>query len=98
MPSLYAVTRSHGVGWKHSLALEQQSLWREHADFMNALECEGFVLLGGPLEGTEEALLIVRAESVEEIGQRLAGDPWSESKQLVTTRVARWDLRLGTVG
>jgi hypothetical protein len=31
-------------------AMEQQQDWRPHADFMNNLAAEGFVLLVGPLE------------------------------------------------
>ena len=54
MPQLFAVTRSFGPGWNPSLPLEQQQDWRVHADFMNALKAEGFVLLGGPLLGTSE--------------------------------------------
>jgi hypothetical protein len=29
--------------------MDEQQGWREHADFMNGLYADGFVLLGGPL-------------------------------------------------
>ncbi len=94
---IFAVIRSHQEKWQHSLPLEQQKQWREHADFMDALVAEGFIILGGPLEGTSDVLLIARAESEEEIEQRLAADPWTSSGLLRTLRVARWTLRLGSL-
>lgn len=53
MPRLFAVMRSRGPAWNHSLPLDEQADWPRHADFMNALHAEGFVLLGGPLERTQ---------------------------------------------
>lgn len=37
----------------------------------------GFVLLGGPLEGTSEVLLIIRTKDAHEIPVRLWSDPWT---------------------
>jgi hypothetical protein len=56
MKRLFAVIRSCGAAWNDALPLEQQADWRPHADFMNALLEEGFVELGGPLEGTRDDL------------------------------------------
>lgn len=61
---------------------------------MNALAAAGFVVIGGPLDGTEDTLLIVQAEHEDEIRQRLASEPWS-SGLLKLGRVAPWELRLG---
>jgi len=97
MSGLYAVTRSRGPAWKGSLPLERQPGWRAHADFMNGLERDGFVVLGGPLEGTPDTLLIIRAGSPEEIRDRLARDPWGPD-MLRLERVIAWDLRLGSLG
>ena len=55
--------------------MEEQEDWEAHRCFMNALEEEGFVMLGGPLEGTDEVLLILRATIPEEIVDRLSADP-----------------------
>ena len=44
-----AVTRSRGSAWDHSRDLDAQDGFAEHAEFMNALVAEGFVVLGGPL-------------------------------------------------
>ena len=67
---LFAVVRTRAAGWHRTADLEDQPEWREHADFMNALQAEGLVLLGGPLDGTTDVLLIMRAGSEEEMKKR----------------------------
>jgi uncharacterized protein YciI len=94
---LFAVTLSHGPAWNSSQPLEGQDGWVEHADFMDRLEHEGFVVLGGPLEGASGALLIVRATSADEIESRLAEDPWSHLDLLRTASIVPWTLRLGSL-
>ena len=94
---LFAVVRSRGGAWRNSVALELQPDWDAHAAFMDRLHAEKFVVLGGPLEGTEEVLLIVRANGPDEIVQRFAGDPWSEAGLLRISRIAPWTVRLGTL-
>jgi uncharacterized protein YciI len=97
MKNLFTVIRRRGPAWDSAQPLEGQGLWREHADFMNALHRDGFIVLAGPRESLHDALLIVRAESPEEIVTRLAADPWTASGHLVTGEVARWDLRIGSL-
>lgn len=97
MKPLFAVIRARGPAWEDSRPLEGQPAWPAHAAFMNGLKAEGFVVLGGPLEGTSEVLLIVRAESEAAIRARLAADPWSANELLRVARVAPWTLRLGSL-
>jgi uncharacterized protein YciI len=92
---LFSVTRSRGSGWESTLPQEQQAEWAEHAAFMNGLEVEGFVVLGGPLEETPYTLLAVRAADVSEVRGRLAQDPWEANRVLETTRIVGWTLALG---
>jgi uncharacterized protein YciI len=98
MERAFAVLRSRGPAWDDSKLLESQSEWTAHAAFMDAMFDEGFAALVGPLEGTRDALLILRASSVEEITERLASDPWTRNGLLVTKQISPWQLRLGTVG
>jgi uncharacterized protein YciI len=79
------------------MPLERQKDWDAHAAFMNSLEAEGFVALGGPLAGSKDVLLIMRADTVDEIEKRLAADPWTRLDLLRVTRIAPWTLRLGSV-
>jgi uncharacterized protein YciI len=78
--------------------MEQQFDWDAHAAFMNALHAEGLVLLGGPLEGPSDVLLITRANDENEIRARLSFDSWSTNELLRIERVVPWTLRLGALG
>ena len=98
MPRLFAVMRSRGPAWNHSLPLEQQADRSSHAAFMNALHAEGFVLLGGPLEDTSDVLLIIRANDANEIHARLSADSWTSRDLLRIRQVLPWTLRLGALG
>ncbi len=91
---LFAVIRTHGPAWRAGVALEQQPEWNAHAVFMDGLAADGFALLVGPL-GPDEALIIVRASSEDEVNGRLAADPWTSMDLLRTTRISPWTLRIG---
>jgi uncharacterized protein YciI len=77
--------------------MEEQPSWKEHAQLMDSLTEEGFIALAGPLEGTDEVLLIVRAESPEEVQKRFAADPWVKLGLLELTSILPWHLRLGSI-
>ena len=71
----------------------------DHAAYMNTLANEGFVLLAGPLAGSEHdrirVLLIADPGNETDIHHRLADDPWVRTQQLVTTSVEPWNLLTG---
>ena len=90
--------RSRGPSWDDSKPLEGQADWVGHAAFMDALFEQRFAVLVGPLEGTRDALLLIRASSTSEIVERLASDPWTTNGLLITTQVSPWQLRLGSLG
>ena len=94
---LFAVMRSRGPAWQDSRPLESQANWTGHAAFMNALARDGFVVLGGPLDGTSDVLLIIRASTPDEIRARLDADPWTSNDLLRITRITPWTLRLGSL-
>lgn len=94
MKRLFAVIRGRGPAWNKSVPLEGQDGWRTHAVFMNQLEADGFVVTGGPLEDNGDTLLIVRADTFDEVRARLAPDPWNED-MLPLVRIAAWQIRLG---
>ena len=91
----HAVTRERGASWDASRAMREQEKWDEHAAFMNALVDDGFVVLGGPLGEGVQFLLVVKAESEEEIVARLADDPWTPMELLRIAKVERWQVLLG---
>jgi len=97
MPRLFAVIRSRGPAWIAARPMEEQDEWPAHAAFMNGLHRDGFVLLGGPLEGTADVLLIARANDVDEIRSRLSADSWTRNGLLRIEQVVPWTLRLGAL-
>ena len=90
----YVVTRERGENWDARLSMRQQEKWDEHAAFMNALVDDGFVVLG---DGGK-ILLIIDAESEQEIDARLADDPWTPLGLLRITKVEHWEILLGASG
>ena len=65
---------------------------------MNDLETRGAVILGGPLEGTPDVLLVMRADSADEAARHLQGDPWTALNLLVVEKVMPWTVRLVLCG
>jgi uncharacterized protein YciI len=61
---------------------------------MDELVDSGFILLGGPLEGDREVLLVIEAESKDAINERLAADNWSANGMLTTTSIEGWTTLL----
>ena len=73
----------------------EQDGWDAHAEFMDALTEEGFVVLGGPVgEGDgEDSLLVIDAGGEDEVRARLADDPWGED-MLTTRSIEPWSVWL----
>jgi hypothetical protein len=97
MQQLFVVIRTRGPAWQESRPMESQADWAPHASFMNSLAKEGFVILGGPLEGSADVLLVTRAGTPDEVRSRLADDPWAVKDLLRISRVAPWTVRLGSL-
>jgi uncharacterized protein YciI len=94
--SYFAVVREAGPAWIDGGISEQPAL-ADHAAFMDALAQEGIVIFGGPLAGTEagrlRALLIVNADSEDEIARALSDDPWAG--RLRTISIEPWTVFVG---
>jgi uncharacterized protein len=95
----FTVVREAGPGWTAGKGVTEQPGVGDHAAFMNTLAAEGFVVLGGPLAGTEDeqlrVLLVVKADGETEVHARLAEDPWVSSGQLRIVSVEPWKLLVG---
>jgi uncharacterized protein YciI len=91
---LYVVRLARGGPWDWSRGMREQDGWDEHARFMNSLVDDGFIVLGGPLEGDRETLHVVDAESEEEVRARFAQDNWAQNEMLTVTSVERWTILL----
>ena len=87
------VLRRSGPKWDASRPLEEQTDWSAHAAFMDDLTDSGFIVLGGPLVDEFRVVLVVEAESEEEVRTTLGRDPWSGT-HLVVDAVDAWTIRL----
>lgn len=92
--AVFALTMSHGRGWDASRGIRDQQAWDEHASFMDGLVDDGFVILGGPLDDGQHALLIVEAEDEQEVAARMGGDPWAPLGLLRIGALERWNIWL----
>jgi uncharacterized protein YciI len=90
----FAVRLRRGGPWDWSRGLREQDGFDEHARFMDALVDEGFIVLGGPLEGEREVLHAISAASEDEVRRRLAEDNWHRNGMLTVTSVDRWTILL----
>jgi uncharacterized protein YciI len=92
--ALYVVRLERGGPWDFSRDMREQAGWEEHARFMDGLVADGFILLGGPLEGGRDTLHIVESESEAAIRERLAEDPWAPNGMLRPASIERWTVVL----
>lgn len=90
----YAVTLERGAQWDRHRSMREQKEWDAHAQFMDALVSDGFVVLGGPLDDAAQALLIINAESRQAVEARLADDPWLPLGVRRIAKVERWQILL----
>lgn len=90
----FALVLVHGAGWDNSRAIRQQHNWTEHAEFMNDLVTDGFILLGGPVGDGQQTLHVVEAANEEQVRRRLALDPWARDGLLEVGSIRPWDLWL----
>jgi hypothetical protein len=61
---------------------------------MDSLVDDGFVVLGGPLEGGREILHAVFASSEDAVRRRLAEDNWAQNGMLTVTSIEAWTVLL----
>jgi hypothetical protein len=93
--SHFAVLLDHGPAWDGSRGLREQQGWDEHAEFMDALVDDGFVVLGGPLGDGSRVLLVCAAASEAAVRERLAADPWhGAAGMLEIASVEPWEVLL----
>ena len=93
MAMFHVVLTRSGSEYDLSKPLEEQAGFREHAEYMDGLVDEGFLILGGPLEDEYRTVHIVEAESQAAVRAAFAADPWSES-HLHVDSIDPWTIRL----
>ena len=94
MKTRFVVIHGKGPSWDPTKLRREQAGWDEHAEFMDKLTAEGFIVLGGPLgEGDgDDAMLVVDAPDEETVVSRLANDCWKKSGILVVKSIQSWTI------
>ena len=92
MKNTFVVISSAGPNRDVSKDTREQPFWDEHAEFIDRLVAEGFILMGGPLVDEGGALLIVHAEDENEVSEKLKNDPWREHSILKLKNIKRWQI------
>ena len=93
MAMFHVVLLQPGPQWLPGRPLEEQTGWQEHAEYMDALVEEGFIVLGGPVSDDGRVVHAVEAESEDAVRATWARDPWSET-HLVVDSIEPWTIRL----
>jgi uncharacterized protein YciI len=94
MTTLFLVFRGPGPSWVPGKPTRQQSLWDEHAAFMDRLFDQGRVVLGGPYADFSRNLVVVEAKDREEATDLFRRDPWNEAGILGPAEVIEWTIFL----
>ncbi len=92
--TMFVVTVVHGPSWDASRQTREQDAWDEHAEFMDALVDDGFVVLGGPIGDGERVVLVVEAADERMIRARLDADPWAWMGLLKIGAIEPWTIWL----
>ncbi len=94
---LYVVINEQGPSWEDKIPMRGQKGWDEHAKFINSLEAERFILLGGPLGNyfKHRAMLVVDAPDEQNLRMRLAEDPWMQTGVLRLIETYSWEVLVG---
>lgn len=90
--SLYVVESTAGTRRDLSKGTREQAHWDDHAEFIDGLVDDGFIALGGPFPDEGGAMIVVRAESEDDVRARLASDPWYVNEILTLAGVHRWEI------
>ena len=66
-----------------------------HREFLKDLLDAGTLLASGPLVGSSGALLVLRAESVEQVAEALDADPFDIAGVIAERAIVQWNPVFG---
>jgi uncharacterized protein YciI len=92
--AVFALTMINGPNYDAARPRRAQDRWDEHAEFMDRLVADGFVILGGPVGDGEQVLVAVEAADEPQVRAHLADDPWERMGILSIGAVRPWTIWL----
>ncbi len=81
--------------WDHSREAHEQDGFADHVAYMGKLEADGFIAVAGLLQDSSDIVFVFRADSEEEVRERLAGDPWQQDGHARLFRLEEIQFRTG---
>ena len=94
MKNTFVQLWAHGPAWVPGKTVREQPYWAEHAAFMDPLFENGTVVLGGPFVDGTGSLVIVEAESEQEVADLFASDPFVIQGIFALSFRKQWQLFL----
>ena len=91
MKNIFLALSSAGPNRDFSKDTRRQPFWDEHATFIDQLVADGFILMGGLVDGCG-SLLIVNAENESEVREKMKNDPWFMHGILKLESIKRWQI------
>ncbi len=92
MNNTYIVTSRAGSRRDLAKDSREQPYWDDHAEHIDRLVAEGFIVMGGPLVDEGGAILIVEANDEGAVRDKLRSDPWYIHDILVLESIKRWQI------
>jgi len=94
MKNTFIILWGPGPAWVTGKTVREQPFWDQHADFMDRLFENGMVVLGGPFADATGSLVVVEAESEQEVADLIAQDPFVVQGIFVLRSLKQWVLFL----
>lgn len=95
MPNHYAVVVRRGPTFDQSKPSKEQDGFEPHSQHWRQLEASGFVAMAGLMQSSMEVLFIIRAESEQEVRDKIGGDVWQHTGHAEIARLEQIDIRFG---
>ena len=95
MKRIFAALVERTSKWDRARPPQEQEGFERHATYMGGLEAEGFIVLAGLLQKTNDVLFLLRAESEAEVRGRFAEDPWQQDGHTKLVRLEELNVRTG---
>ncbi|MBO9604216.1 MAG: hypothetical protein J7496_17090 [Novosphingobium sp.] len=93
MSQFFAVTVRRGPAFDQSKQSREQDGFEPHSAHWRQLEAEGFVAMAGLMQDSMEVLFIIRAESKDEVREKIGGDVWQDTGHAQIARLEPIDIR-----
>ena len=95
MANHFAVVVRRGSAFDQSKPSSEQDGFQPHSIYWRELEASGFVAMAGLMLSSMEVLFIIRAQSEQEVRQKIEGDVWQQTGHAEIVRLEAIDIRFG---